>query len=210
MRSLPLALVLALLLAPAAAAHTSVFSSDGKYRIVVGQLGEPVVTYAKTGLDLCIQMNTTARPPAPGVNPGALTATLVSPGGERLSQPLTVQFGRSGCFQFQDPYILTEPGQYTVDLQGSINGTAVDLRGVEAGGAVDDLAALTFPATSVPTLEQLALAKAEKAELEALRARVAALEARPAGNQESPLPAALAVAGLLGALALAMRRRAEP
>ena len=229
MRTLRFALAvaaLALLLAPAATAHTSVFSADGKLRVVVGQLNEPVVTYAKSGLDVCFQANTTARTPVAGVNPGAITVSLIAPSGARLTQPLAAQFGRTGCFQFQDPYVLTEAGQYTADLQGTVNGTAFSFTRVIAGGAVDNVTAVTFPATSVMTNEHLTKAKADKAELEGLRTRVQQLEADKAALEnrvkaleqaratgtgtakESPMPVALLVLGLLAALAVARRRSA--
>lgn len=202
----------ALLLVAPAAAHTSVFSPDGKYRAVVGLLEEPVVTYQKTGLDLCFQANNTARAPLSAVNPGGLTATLVSPDGERLTQELRSQFGRPGCFSFQDPIVLTMPGQYTVDLEGDVNGTMVDFTGVLAGGAVKDLGIVQFP-NDDPTTAELASElvahgdAATKAELEALRARVQALESKPAAEpRDAPMPALLAVLAVLG-IAVALRRR---
>lgn len=135
----------AAIVAPSAAAHTTVFSSDGKYRIVVGQLEEPVVTQQKTGLDLCFTLNTTAREPV-AIDLSAVQATLVSPGGEELSQELRTQFGRPGCYQFEKPYVLTEPGQYTLSLSGDLNGTALAFTGVNAGGTVEDHEEIRFPA----------------------------------------------------------------
>jgi MYXO-CTERM domain-containing protein len=144
---LVLAAVAVALTAPTVAAHTSVFSSDGKYRIVVGQLEEPVITGAKTGLDLCFSLNTTAREPV-AIDPLAFEVTLVSPSGEERSQDLRGQYGRAGCYQFTEPYVLTEPGQYTVSLTGSHNGTAMQFSGVNAGGAVIDEDDIRFPATT--------------------------------------------------------------
>lgn len=169
------------LLAQAAAAHSTVHSSDGRYRIVVGQLEEPVVTHAKTGLDLCFTLNNTARTPV-SVDTAAFEdplgrVTLVSPDGEELSMPLRAQFGRPGCYQFEEPYVLTQPGQYTVSLRGQLNGTPLDFSGIEAGGAVIDQDEIRFPA------------------------------ANAAGAEDAPLPATpLLLVGLAGLAAL--RRRA--
>jgi len=209
MRSVLVALLVALVLAPAASAHTSVFSSDAKYRVVIGLLEEPVVTYQKTGLDLCFQANTTARAPVT-VNPGGLTATLVSPDGKRLTQELRAQFGRTGCYQFQDPFVLTVPGQYNVELSGDVNGTQVAFAGVAAGGPVKDSGMLSFP-NDDPTPAELSAslqAKADKAELEALRVRVQALEQGGSETQAkgAPFPALAALVAVLG-LAVALRRR---
>lgn len=140
----------AALVLPAAAAHTTVETEDGQYRIVVGQLDEPVITHAKTGLDLCFSLNTTARTPVT-IDPfdfeePAGFVKLVAPGGDELAMPLRAQFGRDGCYQFTEPYVLTEPGQYTVSLMGSINGTAVEVSAANAGGAVVDQDEILFPA----------------------------------------------------------------
>lgn len=146
--------LLAAVLAPTAAAHTTVFSDDGRYRIVVGQLEEPVITRQKTGLDLCFTLNTTAREPVSiqvaDFQEPAGHATLVGPGGEELSGILRTQFGRPGCYQFEEPYVLTKPGQYTLSLKGQVNGTAIELSGVKAGGAVLDQDDLLFPAAAEP------------------------------------------------------------
>lgn len=199
----PLALAL-LLLAPAAAAHTTASSADGKLRVVVGQLNEPVVTYSKSGLDVCLTQNTTAREPVTA-NPGDLVATLRSPSGGELSLPLRAQFGRAGCYQFEEPYILTEPGQYVLDLKGTAAGSPVDLRGVKAGGPVADQGNITFP-QQVPDLRGL------QAQVTALQARVQQLEAADAAEatkpaKGAPLPMAALLLAALALAAVAARRR---
>src|SRR5687768_1750776 len=50
-----LASLAALVALPAAEAHSRVQSDDGRYGFSIGLLNEPVVTYAKTGLDVCVQ-----------------------------------------------------------------------------------------------------------------------------------------------------------
>lgn len=212
LRAVALVLLAVLLAAPAVAAHTSVFTSDGRTRIVVGQLEEPVVTYQKTGLDVCFTQNNTARTPI-SINPGDFEGTagrvvLRAPSGQELVMGLRGQFGRAGCYQFAEPYILTEPGQYTVDLTGVVNGTAVSFTGIAAGGAVKDAAALAFPGELDEATQGLA------ADVAALQTRLAELEADLAaaeadkGNQFAPgSPAALLMLGLAG-LAVVLRRRA--
>jgi hypothetical protein len=137
--------LVALALAPVAEAHSSVFTTDGRYRLVIGLLNEPVVTGQKSGLDLCVQMNDTARTPLDIKVLDTVTVTLTAPDGQTLQKGLGVQFGRPGCFQFVTPQILTVPGQYLVAVTGTINGTTVDFHGVKAGGAVQDADAVSFP-----------------------------------------------------------------
>lgn len=208
-------LLLAALVAPAATAHTSVVTSDGQTRIVVGQLEEPVVTYQKTGLDLCFTMNNTARTPL-SINPGDFEAPaghvrLRSPSGEALALGLRGQFGRPGCYQFTQPYVLTEAGQYTLEFKGVVNGTAIDFTGVAAGGAVQDASALAFPGALDQATQDVA------ADVAALQARLAQVESdlaaqkaaaadEDAGRFAPGLPPVLLLAGLVGVAALVRRR----
>src|ERR1041385_8503304 len=203
-RILRAAALLALALAatvPAASAHTSVFSADGKVRVVVGQLNEPVSTYAVSGLDVCFQENTTARAPIAGINAGAISATVRAPNAAELKQDLKAQFGRAGCFTFSKPYVLTQPGQYVVDLTATINGSAGNLRNVDAGGAVVDRSAITFPDATVPSDAQLL------DQIHALQARVSALEAEHQGSGDKKSPAPVAAWMMVGLAALAAARR---
>lgn len=205
-RLLPLVLLAALaaaLVAPAASAHTAAYSADGKVRASVGLLNEPVVTYKDTGLDLCFTQNQTVSPRTPitSVNPGALTAILVAPGGERLQQPLSSQFGRPGCFTFSDPLVLTEAGVYHLDLSGDVNGTRYDLTGIVVGSSegVGERGEVTWPTPGVATNLEL------QDQVAALEARIAELES--ADPKQAPLPtAALLVVGL-AALAAVRRLR---
>ena len=199
-----LAVVAFALVVPAASAHTSVFTSDGRIRAVVGQLNEPVSTYAVSGLDVCFQANTTARTPIAGINPGSITAVLRAPDGPELTQDLRAQFGRPGCFSFTDPYVLTQPGQYVADVSGTVNGTTFSFTGVPAGGAVVDRAGITFPDADV------ASDKDTQEKVAALESRIAALEARPtatAGSKGAPATAAAWLVVGLAALAAARRLR---
>lgn len=203
LRSAALAALALAVFLPAASAHTSVFSADGKVRVVVGQLNEPVSTYAVSGLDVCFQENTTARAPIANVNAGGLTAVLRAPNAAELKQDLKAQFGRPGCFTFSEPYVLTQPGQYVVDLSGTVNGSAVAVKDVKAGGAVVDRSDITFPDASVPSDAEL------QGKVAALEARISALEAghQDSGDKKSPAPVAAWMMVGLAALAAARRLR---
>ena len=194
-RLLRLALLTAFVLslaAPAASAHTAVFSADGKVRGSVGLLNEPVSTYAVTGLDLCFSQNTAApRKPINVTDPEAFTVTLRSPSGKTHAAPVEVPFGRPNCLVFETPLVLTESGQYLVDLVGSINGTTFDVKDIKAGGEVIPREQITFPATVASD--------------EALEARIAALEAK--GEKGIPAPAAALTFALLAVLAAVRRLR---
>ena len=203
------ALALALL-APAASAHTAVFSADGKVRGSVGLLNEPTVTYQQTGLDACFTENNTARTPLT-VDLGALTATLKAPNGQTHSTALKNQFGRAGCVTFLDAFVPTLPGQYTVDITGTINGSAIAVTGVAAGGPVTDQGNVTFPAVNVPDL--LALQASNTAlqsalsnltlQVADLSGQVDALRLHPSKDAKASSPGAPAALILVGLAALA-------
>lgn len=133
MRAVPLALLTlaALLALPAAAAHQTAYSADGRLRFTYGSLGEPVYTFQKSGLDLGVFDNATGAPieglaASEGAQPGAIgfRLWLVHAGQElELTPGLRTQFGRAGWYTY--PYMLTEPGGYALRIDGTINGTPV-------------------------------------------------------------------------------------
>jgi hypothetical protein len=195
------------LLAPVASAHTEVFSADHRVRGSVGLLNEPVSTYAVTGLDVCFTHATAApRAPLPKgiVNPGNFTATLTSPSGKTHTALLEVPFGRDNCLTFEDPLVLTEPGQYLMKMSGLLNGTSIDFTDIKAGGVVVAREEITFPAV-VDSDEQL------QARITALEAKVASMEADEASHDDDEKGAPAPVAGmtfvLLAVLAAARRLR---
>jgi hypothetical protein len=192
--------------APAASAHTAVTSVDGRVRGSIGLLDEPVSTYAVTGLDVCFTHNTAApRTPIAGINPGNFSATLKAPSGATHTAALEVPFGRPNCLTFETPLVLTESGQYLVDLSGALNGTTIDVKDVKAGGEVVDREEITFPAT-VASDEEL------QGRIAALESKVAALQADEAGadgggEKGAPAPVAALTFLLLAVLAAARRLR---
>ncbi len=126
MRAIHTFLIAGLLLTavvPLATAHETYESSDGKYQMVLGEQNEPVYTYDFTNLDVIVTEIETDGP-VPNVN-ATVDATLLAPNGEELSMELAPQHGSQNRYEFVEDYILTQPGQYQVLLEGNINGTDV-------------------------------------------------------------------------------------
>lgn len=208
-------LLAALVLAPVACAH-SVQSAGGR-AFVVGLLNEPVTTNMKTGLDLCVQTADASHAAAP-IDTAAFQVWLIAPSGVNMSMPLAAQYGRLGCYTFAKPVILTEAGQYSVEIHGAVNGSDVDLDDVKAGGAVSAAPALTFPDLNVPDNVQLRnQTRSLQDQVTQLREQLSQLDGRMAALQKamasptapakgSPAPAAAWAALVLVALAVAVRR----
>lgn len=201
--ALTLAALVAAVASPAATAHTAVYTVDNRVRGSVGLLNEPVSTYAVTGLDLCFTHNTAApRTALASLDPDNFTATLKAPSGATHAAALEVPFGKPNCLTFEDPLVLTEPGQYLVDLSGTLNGTTIDVKDVKAGGEVVAREEITFPA-------QVASDEALQGRIAALEAKVAAMESDGADADEKGAPAPMAAVTfvLLAVLAAARRMR---
>lgn len=127
------------------AAHRS--TTQGPYRFVVGWLEEPSIVGNQNGLDFEIEL-LSDRSPVLDAHQN-LTATLTK-GSSTISPPLVPQFGRPGRYTFV--VIPTEPGNYSLHVTGTLNGTAIDftLDLDEVVPASD----LQFPRPS-PTIEDL-------------------------------------------------------
>lgn len=193
-------LALGLLLTAAAgtaAAHKTTYSADGKVKIVWGFLNEPAVTWTKTGLDLILSDNATGAP-LEGADK-TLDASLVLGDQVHPFEDFAPQHGQKG--RYTDVITLTRPGLYSLRLQGTINGSAVDLT-IPAQHEVSDVKETYFPEADGPS--QTA------ARLKALEDQVAALKANAQTQAETPAtltpqgPAKndTPAAGLLGALAV--------
>lgn len=206
-----LALIACLLIVPGASAHNTVQTDDGEYFLTVGHRSEPTATFLRSGLDLIVRENVDgARGDEVPDLADQLQATLISPSGETISQPLTLQHGSVGRYTFGDPYSLTEAGQYRLRLVGTIGDTAVDGT-YDVSGPLDDFRDFTFPRTDVPTpLELQDRIHALEAENEALEARIAALENEQESQPEDTSNGAPGLAPVLliaGLLAVALLRR---
>ncbi len=180
-------------LSPPVAAHEHV--SVGEYEFVVGWREEPPVVGVLNGLDLGIRWLANGTP-VDGVQ-DLLTATLTT-GSASMISSLEPQFGRPGWYTFD--VIPTREGSYTVRIQGSLEGTAVDVTvELETVMARSDV---EFPVSdpTAPELEQsIQLLGAENA---ALRGELATVTAVAIGA------VVVGVAGL-GTAAIAWRRSAR-
>lgn len=213
-----------LLLVPAASAHTPVASADGQVTASIGLLNEPVVTYATTGLDVCFRTNAgtalsfgaTSTEVTENANAN-FTVTLTAPDGQPYVDNLRGQFGKPGCLTFDNPLVLTRPGQYLVELKSKagavFNGTTFDVKEVAAGGAVRLQGNVTFPDESTPDVRGLEQRIAGlQGEVDGLEAQLQQMQqasaTADAGDEFAPgAPAALLMLGLAG-LAAALRRKA--
>jgi len=216
--AVPLA-VLFVLLVPAASAHNTVPTDDGAYFLTVGHLNEPATTFMQSGLDLSVRVNESGERGAevPDLHQ-TLSATLIAPDGTEMESGLRVQHGSVGRYSFENPYYLTQPGQYRLRLVGTIGETMVD--GVyDVSGPMQDKRDLWFPDEDVPTgLELQQQAAALQTEVDALEAQVQVLESRidameTAGGgstteQGAPGPGGLFVLlAIVGAALVFARRR---
>lgn len=234
---LPAFLAGLLLLAPAAAAHATCFTSgtgacskaaqaDSKVKLVYGNLFEPVSTHQKTGLDLTI--SDAKGKPLPGLE------AVDSEGKALANPPIRVTLEYSGQVldltpglkaqsnapgKYTSPYIYTRPGAYVLHVVGTINGTAVDQR-VEPAHPIEDSGELMFP-TKVDSPEESAAKITElsgknaqlAAQLTQLTSELDALKARInslEGKSSKGAPGVdggLLALGLLAALGVAAARR---
>lgn len=128
------------LLALAAAHETRVVGPAGgdQYKVIVGQLNEPVFTDLRSGLDLIVR-HAADDTPVEGLE-NSLTATITAPDGEVRQLTIQPQYGKPGSYK--DDYILTVPGTYTIEVSGYIGSLQVDeAYQVEAG----DVTSIRFP-----------------------------------------------------------------
>jgi PGF-CTERM protein len=148
------ALVALLVGAPTASAHESYEIGDGEITITVGDQNEPIYTYKWTNLDLIVRDEAGDPVALDEDQLEALDARLEAPGGEMLDRPLEGQYGEEGRYEFTEGHFYTQPGQYTLHLDGEINGTnatgTYDLPGPRQAG--NDYA---FPHDNVPTILDL-------------------------------------------------------
>lgn len=151
LRSLVMLACLGLLAAaPSAAAHATAYTPDGKVKFVFGNLGEPVYTFMKTGLDLGIVDNRTGAPinglvPSEGVGETKIHIILQhGTDSKDLTPALTAQFGKPGWITA--PLMYTAPGLYPIHITGTINGTTVD-QTLQPKHAIADLGDIMWPRT---------------------------------------------------------------
>jgi len=198
-------------LVPAASAHATAYdtgsSSSFHVRFVYGNLYEPVSTFQKTGLDLGVfdakgtpitGLDAIDHDNKPVANP-PVHVTLTYAGQTLDMTPgFKAQFGKPGWYSF--PLIYTQPGAYVLHVQGTINGTAVNMD-IQPAHPIGDSSSEMFPA-KVATPDQMAKDIAD------LKAQVAALQASGSGSKGSPATDGITLAiGLLGLAAVVAARR---
>ncbi|MFQ6013541.1 MAG: hypothetical protein ACE5LS_07860 [Thermoplasmata archaeon] len=162
-----LTLGLALLALPApVSAHEHIEVGDLEF--IVGWRAEPPVVGVLNGLDLGISRHPSEEP-VMGAE-GNLTATLRT-GPTSVTKSIRPQFGRDGWYTFD--VVPTREGDYTVQIEGTLEGTAVDI--TVALKTVLGRAGVEFPVNdpSASELQDAILASAD--ETAALRAQVGTL-----------------------------------
>lgn len=114
----------ALLLAPLALAHETqtVGEGDGIVEVTVGFASEPAYTDERNGPTVSVR--DADGEPVTNLE-GALAAELVAPGGASLSLDLRAVHGQPGTYSAD--LVLTEAGVYTLQLDGFIGATEIDL-----------------------------------------------------------------------------------
>lgn len=176
-----LAAMLVVALVPVAAAHSSGNTADGKIRVTWGMLDEPATTDSKNRLDLVVRWaeNSTG---ISGVAAMDLHVELAY-GDEELPITLVAQRGREeeGRYTSSTPILLTQPGVYTLNVKGVINGTEVDVS--IAGHEIGKLDEFAFPPRESESAPDTSALEARIAELEA---RIVALEAKAKAQSTTP------------------------
>ena len=198
-----LAALAALVVAPGlasvpVAAHEHILV--GTYELIVGWRTEPAIVDLMNGLDLGIQHHLAngSTEWVVGVE-GNLTATLRA-GSLSVVKALEPQFGRPGWYSFD--VIPTAEGNYSVQLVGSLGGTAVNVTVyLDLVGPRSDV---EFPPVTDPTTglqDQIDRLSATNAALQAQVATALALAA---------VGLAIGVAGIFVGLVAVRRARRGP
>jgi hypothetical protein len=214
--------LLAALAAAPAAAHAE--KAAGRYGFVVGFGDEPAFAGAPNSLQVIISRD--GRPATDLAGKlGRLKAHLyyggkVDPKAEMVELPLEPHFGEGWGTpgDYRAFFVPTQPGGYTVHLNGALGAQKVNLTipsGPETFSDVHDPAKAAFPAVKDPTTAQLA----QRLDREAARlngavaaAAAAQREAEDAAGQARMLALGALLVGLVGLVvgALAWGRRTAP
>lgn len=205
------------LITPAALAHNTVETDDGVYFMTLGHANEPTTTWMKTGLDFTVRENDGGErgDEVPGVQ-NTLTAVYISPGGEEMEGTLQLQHGAVGRYTFDEPLYLTEPGQYSLRLSGTIENSTVDGT-YNVSGPVPAWGEHTFPDVNAATNGELETRIADleaqvarlQADMTAMQQQMDDMMAMEGGEKENnvPVPGAIAATLALVGAAMLLRRR---
>lgn len=196
------AIALLLAFAPTASAHKTSYSADNKIKVVWGFLDEPALAHVKNGLDLRLSDNATGAPIA-GVTSATLHVELHYGDHEWEFEDFGAQFGSPG--RYTGVVTPTRAGLYKLHLEGTINGSAVDME-ISAAHEIRDVRESMFPDKVNNTRDLEGQIGTLKSDLAAAKADIAALKAGKGANAAPGAPAA-AVLVLAGIAGLMLRRR---
>lgn len=116
------ALVL-LAMSATAFAHNSKMVAEGRFRVSVGLVEEPIHTEERNGLDLAIR-RAGEKETVPGLEAG-LQAEIVAPDGTtRRALPIRPRYQHPG--RYTADIVLTRPGIYRVRVWGTLEGAPFD------------------------------------------------------------------------------------
>lgn len=96
----------------------------GPYDVLLGFVNEPPVTGTLNGLDLIVQKSAD-RSPVDNLEK-SLDVTIVAPDGS-ASKRLPLSGVDDAPGHYRSPFILTQPGVYTLHVTGYVGSTQVDL-----------------------------------------------------------------------------------
>ena len=117
------ATLILLITSATALAHNSKMVADGRFRMSVGLVEEPIHTDERNGLDLAIR-RADQKETVPGLEAG-LNAEIVAPDGTtKRPPPIRPRYQQPG--RYTADILLTRPGIYNVRVWGTLEGTAFD------------------------------------------------------------------------------------
>lgn len=169
-----------------ASAHASKTTDDGVYKITWGLLDEPGFTYQKNRLDLIIRLNATNEGVG-GITADNLTVELHKGDQHYELGAISAYRGAKGAnagpgnYTTANPVFLTEPGLYTLHVEGTILGTPVDVE-IPAAHDYEPMSEIMFPHEVDLGGDTSAL----EARIAALESEVAALKAKAQTQATTP------------------------
>lgn len=220
LRRLATACVFASLLAafavPAASAHATAYSADGKLRFVYGFVTEPATTEIPNRVLLRVLDNVTGA----GLSVDFTDVEISLHLGD-LEKDLTMVPLRGaavGNYSSQELIALSQPGIYELHVEGTLAGSSVQVE-IPANEELTDINEIMWPPVE-PTSDRIESLEQQvallKAQVETLTAKLATQAQTPAavttqnptptGNGSSPVPA-IGLVALLGAVAIGMMLR---
>jgi hypothetical protein len=215
------ATVAGLILLPAAPALAHGDVTHGDLVLTIGFADEPAYAGLPNAVQLIVEHDGA---PVTDLKPGDVQVEVSY--GDETSDPMDLEpafflegnqlvFGEAGDYHAN--FVPSQPGKYTFHFTGTIDGEEVDeemTSGPDTFSAVEDVAAVSFPAVNAPTNEQLATRIDEESARSAdgvAAADAAAASAEDAASSARTVAMVGVVLGAIGIIAavasLAMARR---